>query len=119
MRHGLNIHIYICTKAATPRFSSLAPHHYAIPMATIDSGPPSYIEQPTTNNVDEGELPEYSRIAAADERIVDAQPQARAPRSSTTLPVEYVFRSERLELNMGPKKYPVKVSHQLPRKSAP
>jgi hypothetical protein len=79
-------------------------------MATVDSKPPSYIEQPTTNNADEGELPGYSRVAAADERIVDAQPQARPPISSTTLPVEYVFRSERLELNMGQKKYPVKVS---------
>jgi hypothetical protein len=88
-------------------------------MATSNSEPPSYIEQPTTNNTDEGELPEYSRIAAADERIVDAQPQARAPRASTTLPVEYVYRSERLELNMGQKKYPVKVSDQLPRNPAP
>jgi hypothetical protein len=88
-------------------------------MATVDSEPPSYIEQPATDNVDEGELPEYSRVAAADERIVDAQPQARLPRSSTIPPVEYVFRSKRLELNMGQKKYPVKVSQSTASRGAP
>jgi hypothetical protein len=56
-----------------------------------------------------GEPPYYSRNAAADERIVLAQPVA--PRSTETRAphTEYLFESARMELNMGPKKYPVKV----------
>ncbi|CAG8624672.1 13295_t:CDS:2, partial [Acaulospora colombiana] len=46
--------------------------------------------------------------AAADERIVDAQPCAPRP-SSSAAPIEYIFKSDRLELNMGLKRFPVKV----------
>lgn len=69
------------------------------------TAPPSYIDPPEFRV--EGELPEYSRNAAADERIMLAQPQA--PRPSTRTHSEYIFKSERLELNLGEKKWPIKV----------
>jgi hypothetical protein len=72
---------------------------------TPEAEPPSYIEPPAFTV--EGELPEYHRNAAADERIVLAQPQA--PRPITRAHTEYIFRSPRLELNLGEKKWPVKV----------
>jgi hypothetical protein len=75
-------------------------------MAMLNSDPPSYSSAPTFSI--DGELPEYSRNAAADERIVDAQPCAPRP-SRTVAPIEYVFKSDRMELNMGLKRFPVKV----------
>jgi hypothetical protein len=72
---------------------------------TLENEPPSYIDPPAFT-VD-GELPEYHRNAAADERIVLAQP--RAPITTTRAHTEYVFKTPRLELNLGEKKWPVKV----------
>ena len=62
--------------------------------------PPSY--GPSIMDGVNEELPGYSRNAAADERIMLAQPSA--PRPSTSQTREYVFDTERLELNLGPKK---------------
>lgn len=73
------------------------------PCPTVE--PPSYIDPPEF--VLDGELPDYHRNAAADERIMLAQPQA--PRPSTRVHSDYIFKSERLELNLGEKKWPVKV----------
>lgn len=81
-------------------------------MATLGIEPPSY-HPPLGSGHTDNEPPEYSRNAAADERIVLSQPTA--PQPSTTDVREYHFHSERLELNVGPTKYyPVKVSTLIP-----
>lgn len=89
-------------------------------MATDFAQPPSYAEHTAPNANFEETLPDYSRVAAADERIMQSQPRARSPGPSSSSTVEHIFTSERLELNMGPKKYPVKVSSSLihPRRSS-
>ncbi|CAG7850620.1 SubName: Full=Uncharacterized protein {ECO:0000313/EMBL:CCA72175.1} [Serendipita indica DSM 11827] len=86
-------------------------------MAAIERppSPPSYLDPPpafttiTTSTNDDGELPNYSRNAAADERIMLLEPLASARASSSMQPVDYIFTSERLELNMGRKRFPIKV----------
>lgn len=54
------------------------------------------------------ELPDYAPIAAADELVVDSQPLADRPFISGAS-VQYLFTSERLNLNLGPKILPVRV----------
>ncbi|KAG8824345.1 hypothetical protein FRC17_009127 [Serendipita sp. 399] len=60
---------------------------------------------------DDGELPNYSRYAAADERILVCEPLATRPTDvlANTNVIQYLFHSERLELDMGPKRFPVKI----------
>jgi hypothetical protein len=92
----------------SPQLSDDTPSSLDFLMAntvTPEAEPPSYIEPPAFTVG--GELPEYHRNAAADERIVLAQPQA--PRPTTRAHTEYIFSSPRLELNLGEKKWPVKV----------
>ncbi|KAG8758111.1 hypothetical protein FRC14_000735 [Serendipita sp. 396] len=73
--------------------------------------PPPAFTASTSVVAEDGELPNYSRNAAADERILVSEPVARNPGSTlpSTSAVEYIFNSERLELDMGPKRFPVKV----------
>ena len=85
-------------------------------MADIERppSPPSYLDPPpafttlTSITDDNGELPNYSRNAAADERIMLLEPLAARP-SRSVQPIDYVYTSERLELNMGRKRFPIKV----------
>jgi len=88
-----------------PHLGSLQPDSIMAQTVASEPQPPSYLDPPAF--VPEGELPDYHRNAAADERIVLAEPQA--PRPSTGARTDYIFRSPRLELNLGEKKWPVKL----------
>jgi len=69
---------------------------------------PPYVD-PITFPAD-GELPAYSRNAAADERVISAKPTLPIATTTTSSAASrFVFESSRLKLDLGERKWPVKV----------
>ena len=68
--------------------------------------PPRYDRPPPFSFLGQ-DLPNYTRTAAADERILISEPVA--PHTASGAAREYVYETKRLRLNLGPKAWPIHV----------